>query len=204
MLFRKLATAAVALGLMAGVSQAETLTFASTNAKPVPLNRFFETWVDQVNADAEGALKIKLRHGPTLANHTNFYDRVADGVVDIAWGMSVFNPGKFTNSLVMTIPFFVESSAQASLAACRLYESGAFGKDYEGLKPLLFAQFPQSGFHTTDIPITDGLRSMKGLKVITTSPPSIEIAKGNGGTPLSVNLTETYEALQGARLTHWS
>jgi len=175
---------------------ADSLTFASTNAEPVPLNRFFEEWVSTVNEASGGALEIDLRHGPTLANHTNFYDRVVDGIVDMSWGMSVFNPGKFTNSLVMTIPFFVESSEQGSLAACRMYENGVFGADYEGLKPLLFAVFPQSSLHTADTPITDGLESMKGLSIIATSPPAVEITKGNEGTPLSVNITEAYEALQ--------
>ena len=175
---------------------ADSLTFASTNAEPVPINRFFEQWVEQVNEASGGALEVDLRHGPTLANHTNFYDRVVDGVVDVTWGMSVFNPGKFTNSLVMTIPFFVESSAQGSLAACRMYENGAFGGDYDGLKPLLFANFPQSAFHTTDTPIEAGLESMKGLNIIASSPPAVEITKGNDGNPLSVNVTEAYEALQ--------
>jgi TRAP-type C4-dicarboxylate transport system substrate-binding protein len=175
---------------------ADSLTFASTNAEPVPINRFFEQWVAKVNDASGGALEVDLRHGPTLANHTNFYDRVVDGVVDMSWGMSVFNPGKFTNSLVMTIPFFVESSQQGSLAACRMYENGAFGTDYEGLKPLLFANFPQSALHTTDTPIKAGLRSMEGLNIIATSPPAVEITKGNEGNPLSVNLTEAYEALQ--------
>jgi TRAP-type C4-dicarboxylate transport system substrate-binding protein len=177
-------------------ASAETLVFASTNAEPVPINRFFEQWAEKVNAESGGALEIDVRHGPTLANHTNFYDRVVDGVVDMSWGMSVFNPGKFTNSLVMSIPFFIENSAQGSLAACRMYESGAFGADYEGLKPVLFAVFPQSAFHTAETPIEEGLRSMKGLNVIAMSPAGIEITKGNEGTPLSVGLTESYEALQ--------
>jgi TRAP-type C4-dicarboxylate transport system substrate-binding protein len=177
-------------------ASAETLVFASTNAEPVRLNRFFEKWVEKVNTEAGGALEIDLRHGPTLANHTNFYDRVVDGVVDISWGMSVFNPGKFRNSLVMTIPFFVENSAQGSLAACRMHENGAFGADYEGLKPLLFANFPQSAFHTTETPIANGLESMAGLNIIATSPPAVKITEGNEGTPLSVNITEAYEALQ--------
>jgi len=177
-------------------AQAQSLVFASTNAEPVPINRFFEQWVAKVNEASGGKLEVDLRHGPTLANHTNFYDRVVDGVVDMSWGMSVFNPGKFTNSLVMTVPFYVESSAQGSEAACRMYESGIFGADYEGLKPVLFANFPQAAFHTVDTPITDGFESMKGLNVIASSPAAVEITKGNEGTPLSIGLTETYEALQ--------
>lgn len=192
----KVATTLLLTTLMPITASADTLVFASTNAEPVPINRFFEQWVEKVNTESGGALEVDLRHGPTLANHTNFYDRVVDGVVDVTWGMSVFNPGKFTNSLVMTIPFFVETSEQGSLAACRMFENGAFGEDYAGLKPLMFANFPQSAFHTTETPITDGLRSMNGLNVIATSPPAVEITKGNEGNPLSVNLTEAYEALQ--------
>ena len=187
----------LAAALLAPISaSAGDLVFASTNAEPVPINRFFEQWVEKVNTESGGALEIDLRHGPTLANHTNFYDRVADGVVDMTWGMSVFNPGKFRNSLVMTIPFFVETSEQGSLAACRMFENGAFGADYEGLKPLMFANFPQSALHTADTPIEKGLQSMEGLNIIATSPPAVEITKGNEGTPLSVNITEAYEALQ--------
>ena len=190
------------LALLAGAAlapvaaSAETLVFASTNAEPVPLNRFFEQWVEKVNAESGGALEIDLRHGPTLANHTNYYDRVVDGVVDIVWGMSVFNPGRFTNSLVMTIPFYIENSEQGALAACRMYQEGAFGGDYEGLRPLFFVQFPQSSLHTADVPITNGLESMEGLNIIAMSPAAVEITKGNEGIPLSIGLTEAYEALQ--------
>jgi len=130
-----------------------------------------------------------------MANHTNFYDRVVDDVVDISWGLSVFNPGKFANSLALTIPFFIESSEQGGLVACRMYEAGAFGEDYKGLKPLLFGQFPQASLHTADTPI-ESLQSMKGLSIIATSPPSVEITKGNEGTPVSVAITEVYEAIQ--------
>jgi len=164
----KIATLLASTMLVSAAANAETLVFASTNAEPVPINRFFEQWVEKVNVESGG----------------------------MSWGMSVFNPGKFTNSLVMTIPFFVESSEQGSVAACEMYKSGAFGADYEGLVPVLFANFPQSGLHTTEKPIDAGLETMAGLNVIATSPPSVEITKGNEGTPLSINLTEAYEALQ--------
>lgn len=192
----KLAALAATTALAPLAAGAETLTFASTNPEQHPINAYFVEWIGNMNEAAGGAVEVDIRHGPTLANHTNFYDRVVDGVVDISWGVTVFNPGKFTNSLVMTIPFFVESSAQGSYAACQMYESGIFGADYEGLKPLLFGNFPQSGLHMADTPISDGLGSMAGLNIITTSPPAAEITKGNEGNPLSIGLTETYEALQ--------
>lgn len=186
--------AAVAATLITTSAYGDTLSFASTNPEMHPMNiGWFSVWAEEVNKS--GALTINLRHGPTMANHTNFYDRVIDGVVDGAWGMTVFNPGKFTNSLVMGLPFYVKSAEQGSVVACRLWEAGLLGNDYADLRPLFFAQFPQSSFHTIDKPI-EGLPSMEGLNVIALAPVSAKIAKGNGGKPLSVNLTEVYEALE--------
>ncbi len=194
--FKTLGAAALSLAASLAPAHAETLVFASTNPEPVPINRFFEQWVEKVNATANGAIEIDLRHGPTLANQVNAYDRVIDGVVDIAWTGSVFNPGKFTNSLAFTIPFFIQTSLQGAQAACAMHESGAFGADYEDLHPLLFGFFGNSALHTVDREITEGLSSVKDLTIIAPSPSAIEITKGEGGTPISVNVTEAYETLQ--------
>lgn len=184
-----------ALSLAAGtVAQADSIVFASTNPEQHPINTgWMNVWAEEVSAS--GALEVQLRHGPTMANHTNFYDRVADGVVDASWGMTVFNPGKFTNSLVMTIPFYINSAEQGSVAACELWEKGLFGDDYDDVRPLFFAQFPNGSLHMTDTEITS-LESMAGKTVIALSPPGAEIIKGNEATPLSVNVTEIYEALE--------
>ncbi len=186
--------AAATAAILSTSALADSLTFATTNPEMHPLNTgLMTTWAEEINQS--GALDITLRHGPMIANHTNFYDRVIDGVVDGAWGMSVFNPGKFTNSLIMGIPFYVRSAEEGSVAACRLWEAGLFGDDYDDVHPLFFAQFPNASFHTVDTPI-DGLRAMNSLSVIALSPSGAEIIKGNGGTPLSVNVTEIYETLE--------
>ncbi|MFS4580158.1 TRAP transporter substrate-binding protein DctP [Phaeobacter sp. C3_T13_0] len=193
---RTLGAAALALTASLAPAHAETLVFASTNPAPVPINRFFEQWVEKVNATANGAVEIQLRHGPTLANQVNAYDRVIDGVVDIAWSGSVFNPGKFTNSLAFSIPFFIQTSEQGAQAACAMHENGAFGADYEDLHPLLFGFFGNSALHTVDRELTDGLAGMKDLTIIAPSSSAVEITLGNEATPISVNVTEAYESLQ--------
>ncbi len=194
--FMTLGAAMLALAATLAPAQAEKLVFASTNPEPVPVNRFLEQWVEKVNATANGALEIDLRHGPTLANQVNAYDRVIDGVVDIAWSGSVFNPGKFTNSLAFAIPFYIQTSEQGAQAACAMHQSGAFGADYDDLHPLLFGFFGNSALHMTDSAIDAGLASVDGKTIIAPSPSAVEITKGGGGTPISVNVTEAYEALQ--------
>ena len=189
-----IATAAAFLPILAEAQQ--ELIFATTNPEQVPLNQgFLIPWAEKINAEAAGILEIDLRHGPMLANHTNFYDRVADDVVQMAWGMTVFNPGRFPRTLVSTLPFLVESSEQGSVALCKMYESGAFDAEFTDIVPLLFAEFPQASLHlNTDT--AGSFDALSGKKVITSSPAAAAIVGANGGAPLSFNITEQYEALQ--------
>lgn len=177
--------------LVAGGAQAqETLLFATTNPEQHPINRNVMTaWADQVNAAAAGAVEVELRHGPMIANHTNFVDRVMDDVVQIAWGMTVFNPGKFPNTLVSTLPFTVDSAEQGSAAMCATWEAGGFDMDFDGLKPLLWIEFPQASAHLNGTAI-ESLRDLAGKKIITTSPAAANIVAANGGAPLSFEITE--------------
>ncbi len=189
------AVSAVLAGMPA-ISAAETLIFATTNPEQHPLNQgFLVPWAERVNAEADGALEIDVRHGPMLANHTNFYDRVADDVTQIGWGMTVFNPGRFPSTLVATLPFMVDNAEQGSAALCGMYEAGAFDEDFSDIVPLLFVEFPQASIHLNGDEI-QGMDDIDGKKIITSSPAAAAIVEHHGGAPLSFNITEQYEALQ--------
>jgi len=185
-----------ALAITPAVTQAETLIFATTNPEQHPLNQgFLVPWAERINEEAAGAVEIDIRHGPMIANHTNFYDRVADDVTQIGWGMTVFDPGRFPSTLVATLPFMVDSAEQGSAALCGMYERGAFDKDFADIVPLLFVEFPQASIHTNGTELT-GMDDIEGLKIIASSPAAAAIVEEHGGAPLSFNITEQYEALQ--------
>ena len=190
--------ASATITLVATATQAQqTLLFATTNPEQHPINQnVMNVWAEQVNETAAGAVEVELRHGPMIANHTNFVDRVTDDVVQIAWGMTVFNPGKFPNTLVSTLPFILDSAEQGSAAMCAMYEAGAFDMDFEGLKPLLFIEFPQASAHLNNGVTLESLRDLSGKKIITSSPAHAAMVEANGGSPLSFPITEQYEALQ--------
>lgn len=188
--------AGAAMTIAGAASAQETLIFATTNPEQHPLNAgFLVPWADRINAEAGGAVTVEVRHGPTIANHTNFYDRVIDDVTQIGWGMTVFNPGKFPRTLVSTLPFLVENSELGSVALCRMHEKGAFDQDMGDIVPLLWAEFPQASIHLNGHPVKK-LEDIAGRKVITTTPAAAAIVSAFGGTPLSFNITEQYEALQ--------
>ena len=185
-----------ALAGLPTVSQAETLIFATTNPEQHPINQgFLVPSADRINAAANGAVEIDIRHGPMLANHTNFYDRVVDDVTQIGWGMTVFNPGRFPSTLVAPVPFMVDSAEQGSVALCAMYEAGAFDQDFSHIVPLLLVEFPQVSLHVNGGDLTD-MNDIAGRKIITSSPAAAAIVGEHGGAPLSFNITEQYEALQ--------
>jgi len=194
----RISALALAASLVAAplVAQAETLIFATTNPEQHPMNQgFFVPWAERINAAAGGAVEIDVRHGPMIANHTNFYDRVVDDVTQIGWGMTVFNPGRFPRTLISTLPFMVDSSEQGSVALCRMYEAGAFDAEFGDIVPLLFVEFPQASLHLNGDKL-ESIADIDGKKIITSSPAAAAVVSAHGGAPLSFNITEQYEALQ--------
>ncbi|MAM59892.1 TRAP transporter substrate-binding protein [Maritimibacter sp. UBA3975] len=187
---------AAATALTPLAASAETLIFGTGNVPMNPINqRIMEPWAEAVNADAGDALEISVRHGPALVSPQNYVDRVTDDVVQMAWGMLAFDPGRFPRALVSTMPFIEGSAEAGAMAFCKLYEEGAFGDDLADYKPLFFVPFPQTRMHLKDAELTS-FSDLEGKKIAVGSPVAAAIVSANGGTPLSTILPDMYQALQ--------
>lgn len=172
------------------------LDFGTSNPEQHPLiSQVLNPWVEAVNADSPGALQVEYRHGSTIVSSNNFYDRVMDDVVQIVWGMTPFDPGRFPRAGVGTMPFIVPNSEIGSVALCRMWERGAFEEEMGAIMPLLFVEFPQAAVHSKDKPITD-MADVTGLRMMTGNATVATILQAYGGTPMSVPIYEQYEALQ--------
>ena len=82
-----LALAAVALATVSGSRAQERLIFTSLSPAGSSNSVFFNAWAQRVNEQSNGALKIEVRDGVTLANYGNVYERVQDDVVQIVRGL---------------------------------------------------------------------------------------------------------------------
>jgi TRAP-type C4-dicarboxylate transport system substrate-binding protein len=174
----------------------QVLLFGTSNPEQHPLNqRILTPWVEAINAEGAGHLRIEFRHGPMLVSHNNFYDRLQDDVVQIVWGVTAFEAGRFPRTLVSGMPFIVENSEQGGVAICRMHARGAFAGDLDGLVPLAFVMFPQASLHFNGLPVTS-LADLAGRKVVAPSPASAGLVQAYGGTPISVVVPEIYQALQ--------
>jgi TRAP-type C4-dicarboxylate transport system substrate-binding protein len=170
--------------------------FATGNIPIHPLNlRVMLPWAEKVAAEGAGTLDLVVRHGQMLVNNENYVERITDDVVQIAWGLMTFQPGRFPKALVASVPF-VEGSAEATaIAFCKLYEEGTFDSELADFKPLFFVPFPQSSIHVNGGSL-DSMADLSGKVIMVGSPTAAEVVTGMGGTPLSTPLYDHYQALQ--------
>jgi len=179
-----------------GAMAQETVVFGMSNPEMHPVNtRIITPWVEAVNADSPDVLTLEMRYGSTLVGPANFYDRVIDDVVQMVWGMTPFDPGRFPRTLVSTLPFMVPNAEIGAAAACALHQEGGFGADMNNIVPLLFVQFPQAALHLNNRPVTT-MEEVSGLKIMTGNAIGAAMIQAYGGAPLSINLPDQYEALQ--------
>jgi hypothetical protein len=73
----------------AGRSQVQLAIPAALLSPPERLR----SWVQAIENDSGGTLKIEKFYGGTLGNFAVTYDRVVDGVADIGWTLSALTGG---------------------------------------------------------------------------------------------------------------
>jgi TRAP-type C4-dicarboxylate transport system substrate-binding protein len=194
----KLIVALVALTIaIAGAAHAETtkLIFATTVPPSTPLvEKVFRPWVARVNDASRGTIEIDVRDGPAIADARNYYDRVMNDVVQIAFGMQGLVGGRFTLSAAAGLPYVVDDAVTASVAFWRLYKSGLLDAEYKDLKPVMLAVLPQSRLHLARVP--KSIEETVGMKLVTTGKERSEVVRRLGYTPITGSSADMYAMLQ--------
>jgi TRAP-type C4-dicarboxylate transport system substrate-binding protein len=191
--------AGLGLALPASVTpvsaQAATLLFGTTNTPQIPVNVLvMHPWAKRINEQGKGIVTIDVRDGPTFANFMNYYDRVIADAVQISWGIQSLVAGKFIGSLAPSLPFTSDLAEPASVAYWRLLKSGQLDNEYADIVPLFVCVFSQASLHTRrPLQKPDDIAN---LKIATGSRIISDVIARLNGTPISIPLSDTYEALQ--------
>lgn len=83
----------------------------------------FEPLLQDIEADSAGTLKIKMFSGGTLVKPEDAFDAVRRGLVDMAWSLSGYNPGRFKAAGVTEVPFQANDVQEGSAGVWALYEN---------------------------------------------------------------------------------
>jgi TRAP-type C4-dicarboxylate transport system substrate-binding protein len=183
------------------------LLFGTTLPAQVHLNmRVLHPWAERINEQGKGIVHIDVRDGESIANLSNFYSRVQDDVIQIAWGLQSAIGGKFPRTLVGALPFEVDKAENGSVALWRLFKGGLLDAEYDTIQPLYVITFPPSGIHYAKPPAT--LETLKGLKLAIGSKVGADTITRLGGAPISMVTSDYYTAVQrgmvDAVLVQWT
>jgi TRAP-type transport system periplasmic protein len=200
MMLRHLFAAVSIVGLAAGTAvpagaaEPTVLKFAYP-APPNgwPVTKGIAPWSKKVEDASGGELEIKLYPGGSISNFRNVYDRLLNGVAEIAFGTFGTIQDQYPKSSVAGLPFLAESSLESGLALWRLYAKGVIADEYARVKPIALFGFGTTGLHFTKR-ITK-LDELKGVKIFANGRAVGRIVTLVGAVPITSNSGALYQGL---------
>lgn len=176
-------------------ASADTLSFASPLAGRASLHtEVFEPWIEKIVAESEGELTIRSFHSSPLGNYNNMYDRVLDGVVDIAFTTTAQVGGQFRHSDVAALPIEASTSYESSVALWKLYESGLISHEYSDIKLLGLFVFPSAALHMRSRSVRT-LEDLSRAKIRTAGKLQSDMLARLGGSPVTATPSDIYQGL---------
>jgi TRAP-type C4-dicarboxylate transport system substrate-binding protein len=151
-------------------------------------------WAEEVSAASGGTVEIKVFPGPALGTFNNIYDRLQNGVADIAYGTVGAVSSQFPKTEVASLPFAAEGAEQATTALWALYKRGLILDEFERVHLLSLFSYSNSTLHAKK-PIK-ALADVHGLKIAVSSRVITEIVSKLGGAALAMTGAESYSAAQ--------
>lgn len=149
-------------------------------------------WVKQAESTANGTLKFDMSYPPV--DPRALYDRVRNGIADMAWITHGYTTGRFVLPEIVELPNVDGDGATMSRALWRVHAKH-FAKidEYKGVEALtVFTHGP--GMIHARRPIT-ALKDFEGMKVRTGGGVQSEIAKRLGIVAVSAPATKAHEIL---------
>jgi TRAP-type C4-dicarboxylate transport system substrate-binding protein len=155
-----------------------------------------DQWAKDVGQATNGRVKITIYPGGALSTAVQLYDTVKTGVVDLAWFLQGYTPGKFPLTSVIELPFMATSAKQGSQALWELYEaSPEMQAEYVGVKVLTIWTV-DTGQLMTNRKVVRNVNDIKGLKLRIGSDTLKPTAEALGAVPILMAINELYDALQ--------
>lgn len=195
-MYRTISIIAAAVALTAaGAAQADTTIRLETYAGPrhAMNTNGWPTWIKDLTKAGGGKVKVRMTYPPI--DPRVLYDRVRDGIADMAWITHGYTTGRFVLTQMIELPGADGNAEQMSKAFWRTY-TGRFGKRDEHKGVQLVALFTHGpGLVHSRGPIAN-IGQVNGMKVRTGGGVQSQIAKRLGIVSVSAPVTKAQEILQ--------
>lgn len=179
-------TAAIAVTAISGAAWSEEvlkLSFFGSPKDPTYAD-VLVPWMEAINAEGAGIVRIDAFPGGALVRGPAGQAKaVSDGVVDMAWVVPAYTPGRFPDNDVMELPGVIHDVRESSIAIRRLYDQGMLSGYDDFYVPLLVTTHPYS-IHTVK-PVTS-IGDLKGMKLRAGGPVAGASMKAFGAVPVGM------------------
>ena len=196
---KKLFVATLASGLLMGAvstaNAAETLLLSSWLPPKHPIvANMIKPWIDAVEAESNGELKIRILPKALGAPPAHF-DLAKDGVADLSYGVHGYQPGRFKLTAATELPFLGDSAEDVSVAYWKTFKKHFESKnEHEGTVLLGLMSHGPGVIHNALRPV-NSVADMAGMKMRVGGGVASNAAKALGVTAMLASATKNYEML---------
>jgi TRAP-type C4-dicarboxylate transport system substrate-binding protein len=126
--------------------------------------KVFVPWAETLAEQSDGRLVVEIFPAMQLGGKPpQLADQARDGIVDIAWTLPVYTPGRFPLAETPSLPFMVTTAEQTSVAMQKFMDELGTA-EYRGVKPLAFHTHASGKFHMRDKAVASAV-DLAGLRV---------------------------------------
>lgn len=191
---RTISIAALVGAWLAAPLQAQELKFANYMPAGHPyVSSTFQPFADEVAAKTAGAVTVKLFNGGELgAGPVDQYARVVDGVAELAVSLPGYTASNFPLTLLAELPgLLTEATGTEELNA----HLDLFASEYERAHLVALWSNAENLLFTVSKPVRSPA-DVAGLKIRVPSRNAGLLVEAWGGSPVSMPVSEIYNALQ--------
>ena len=190
----KTLAAAALLGFAGAASAQITLTLSSWVPQGHLLTKMQLDWCMEVSKAAEGRIQCNMLPKPVAPAPATF-DAVRDGLVDVAFSVHGYTPGRYDLTKIAEMPFLGDSAIPTSVAYQRIYERHlAKFDEHKGMKVItVFTHGPGQIFNNKR-PVRS-LADLDGIKFRVGGGIVNEVGKVIGANMTLKPAPQSYELL---------
>ncbi|WP_116133309.1 TRAP transporter substrate-binding protein [Tropicimonas sp. IMCC34043] len=191
-----IAALAATLGLTTSVMAQEVVLkvhhFLSADA-PIQTG-VLEPWEKAVEEQSGGRIDVQIYPAMQLGGRPpQLFDQARDGIVDVAWTLLGYTPGRFPVSEVFELPFMAGTATETT-NALQEFQAKYLGDELRQVHPLLIHAPAAYKIHTAGKPVNE-LSDLKGLKIRAPSRTMTDGLNALGATAVGMPVPEVPQAL---------
>ena len=156
----------------------------------------FKAYGEEIEKISGGSIKVEFSWGGALGPPPGYYDLVVNNICDVGMVFPSYVKGRFPMSDVVQNAWVFSDPEIATRTYWEFHKRGYFEKEYSDSK-LLYVSCGAGdpGLWTAKKRVSE-IEHAKGLKIRTTGGQMTERIKALGCIPVSIPITELYQALQ--------